>query len=99
MEIDLERQYMLQKIHERSVERIKEYQKTATQEMAEKLGKTYARYWWVQPEITAAMVLNGLDDMMPEIAKTSAKEMMQSGRTPATFTPNYQARYGMSVAV
>lgn len=91
MEIDLKREYELQRTHERALERIKGYASTADKNVAERLGKMYARYWWVQPEITTIVVLNNMDDMMPEIAKSAAKETMASGKTPYTATKTFQA--------
>ena len=82
-----------------SQKRVKQYQEMYDEKMAEALGRAYAQYHWVAPEILIPTVLSGQEKMLPEIAKVSAKETMSTGLTPHMMRENYQNKYVPQVAV
>jgi hypothetical protein len=82
-----------------SQKRIKQYQEMYDEKMADALGRAYAQYHWVAPEILIPMVLSGQEKMLPEVAKVSAKEAMAGGLTPHMMRPQYQDKYVPKVAI
>ena len=82
-----------------SQKRIKQYQEMYDEKMADALGRAYAQYHWVHPEILIPMVLSGQEKMLPEAAKVSAKEAMASGLTPHMMRDVYQDKYVPKVAI
>ena len=85
--------------YKESRKRIKQYQEMYDEKMAEALGRAFAQYHWVSPEILIPTVLSGQEKMLPEIAKVSAKETMSTGLTPHMMRENYQKKYVPQVAV
>lgn len=85
--------------YKESQKRIKQYQEMYDEKMAEALGRAFAQYHWVSPEILIPTVLSGQEKMLPEIAKVSAKEVMSIGLTPHMMRENYQKKYVPQVAI
>jgi hypothetical protein len=85
--------------YDESQKRIKQYQEMYDEKMAEALGKAFAQYHWVTPQILIPTVLSGQEKMLPEIAKVSAKESMSIGLTPAMMRQNYQKKYVPQAAI
>ena len=79
---DLKRNKIEVDTYKESQKRIKQYQEMYDEKMAEALGRAFAQYHWVAPEILVPMVLGGQEKMLPEVAKVSAKELMSTGLTP-----------------
>jgi hypothetical protein len=64
-------------------ERINTYKTMYTQETAQKLIDMATQYHWVNPQITAALVLNGADYLMQDVANHAAEKMADAGLSPA----------------
>jgi hypothetical protein len=62
--------------------RMDQYKKQYGEEYAYRLGNAYAQYPWVNPQITASLVLTDNDDLMPQVAEYAAARMAQTGVTP-----------------
>lgn len=76
--------------YEASIKRIESYKKLYDEKMADKLGRAFAEYSWVAPEVLIPMVLSGQESALPEISKISAKQSMEIGLTPHMLTDQYQ---------
>lgn len=85
--------------YDASQKRIQQYQEMYDEKMAEALGRAYAQYHWVAPEILIPTVLSGQEKMLPKIAEVSAKESMSTGLTPHMMRENYQKKYVPEVAI
>jgi hypothetical protein len=85
--------------YKESQKRIKQYQETYDEKMADALGRAYAQYHWVHPEILVPMVLSGQEKMLPEAAKVAAKESMAGGLTPHMMQTQYQDKYVPKVGI
>lgn len=85
--------------HERKRKRMQQYAEEATKEQADLLGRSYAQYPWVHPEIVASLVLFGNDSLLSEVAKVSAKETMRSGRTIHTARSGFRGKRTIPVTV
>lgn len=64
-------------------ERINTYKSMYTQDTAQKLIDMATQYHWVNPQITAALVLNGADDLMEQVGAHAAEKMADAGMSPA----------------
>lgn len=62
--------------------RMDQYGKQYGEQYAYRLGNAYAQYPWVNPQITASLVLTDNDDLMPQVAEYAAARMAQTGVTP-----------------
>jgi hypothetical protein len=82
-----------------SQKRVKQYQEMYDEKMAESLGRAYAQYHWVAPEILIPIVLSGQESMLREVSKISAKESMSSGLTPHMMRSQYRNKYVPEVAI
>ena len=85
--------------HQRKLERMRKHAEDATKEQSDLLGRSYAQYPWVHPEIVASLVLFGNEALLPEVAKVAAKETMRSGRTIHTARSGYRAKRTMPIVV
>lgn len=64
-------------------ERINTYKTLYTQETAQKLIDAATHYHWVNPQLTAALILNGADYLMQDVATHAAEKMAEAGLSPA----------------
>jgi hypothetical protein len=76
--------------YQASKKRIETYRNLYDEKMANKLGRAFADYSWVAPEILIPMVLSGQEAALPEVAKISARKSMEVGLTPHMLTDKYQ---------
>lgn len=67
---------------------MEQYKKQYGESHAYRLGNAYAQYPWVNPQITASLVLTDNDDLMPKVAEYAAARMAQTGVTPADISLN-----------
>jgi hypothetical protein len=67
--------------HQRKLDRMKQHFESATEEQAEQLGRAYAQYPWVNPEIVTTLVLFGNADLLPNVGEQIARETMRTGNT------------------
>jgi len=67
--------------YRRKLERMKQHFESATEEQADQLGRAYAQYPWVNPEIVATLVLFGNADVLPQVGEQIARETMRTGNT------------------
>ncbi len=63
-------------------ERINTYKSLYSQDTAQKLIDAATYYHWVNPQITAALVLNGADYLMADVAAHAAEKMADVGLSP-----------------
>jgi len=89
MQDDFVQQELLQQQYERKLERMRQHYDDATEDIADALGRNYARYPWVNPEIIATLVLFGDESLIPQVGEQVARETMKSGRTIHTASPTY----------
>jgi hypothetical protein len=73
----------VQRWEESRTQRIETYKTLYSQDTAQKLIDAATHYHWVNPQITAALILNGADYLMPEVANHAAEKMAEAGLTPA----------------
>jgi hypothetical protein len=64
-------------------ERINTYKSLYSQETAQKLIEAATQYHWVNPQLTAALILNGADYLMGDVATHAAEKMAEAGLSPA----------------
>jgi hypothetical protein len=64
-------------------ERINTYKGIYSQDTAQKLIDAATHYHWVNPQLTAALILNGADYLMGEVADVAAEKMAEAGLSPA----------------
>lgn len=64
-------------------ERINTFKTLYSQDTAQKLIDAATHYHWVNPQLTAALILNGADYLMPEVAAVAAEKMAEAGLSPA----------------
>jgi hypothetical protein len=81
MQVDYSQLELLQQQHERKLERMQRHYEEASEDIADALGRNYARYPWVNPEIIATLVLFGDESLIPQVGEQVAQETMRSGRT------------------
>jgi len=60
-------------------ERINTFKSMYTRDTAQRLIDAATQYHWVNPQITAALVLNGADYLLPDVANEAAEKMAQAG--------------------
>ena len=75
--------------HQSQMARMDTYKKMYTEVDSENLGRAFAMYPWVAPEILIPMVLSGQQDALHEVSKVAAKEQMALGFTPRMGTQSY----------
>lgn len=63
-------------------ERINTYKSMYTEETATKLIEAATQYHWVNPQLTAALILNGADYLMQDAATHAAEKMAEVGMSP-----------------
>jgi hypothetical protein len=63
-------------------QRIETYKTMYSQDTAQKLIDAATHYHWVNPQLTAALILNGADYLMPEVADIAAEKMAEAGMAP-----------------
>jgi hypothetical protein len=76
--------------YQASIKRIESYKNLYDEKMADKLGRAFAEYSWVAPEVLIPIVLSGQEAALPEISKISARQSMEIGLTPHMLTDQYQ---------
>lgn len=64
-------------------QRIETYKTLYSQDTAQKLIDAATHYHWVNPQLTAALILNGADYLLPEVATVAAEKMADAGLSPA----------------
>lgn len=64
-------------------ERINTFKTLYTEDTAQKLIDMATQYHWVNPQITAALVLNGAEYLMPDVGTHAAEKMAEAGLSPA----------------
>jgi hypothetical protein len=64
-------------------ERIATYKSMYTQDTAQKLIDAATHYHWVNPQLTASLILNGADYLMKDVADIAAEKMADAGLSPA----------------
>lgn len=64
-------------------QRIETYKSLYTEDTAQKLIDAATHYHWVNPQLTAALVLNGADYLMQDVATHAAEKMAEVGISPA----------------
>lgn len=68
-------------------ERVKNYQLKADPSVADRLGRAYTAYNWVNPGIIAATVLSGNDALLPQIGEVVGKQAWKAGVSPTDSRP------------
>lgn len=63
--------------------RIDNYKTLYTEDTAQRLIDAATHYHWVNPQLTAALVLNGADYLMPDVASHAAEKMAEAGLSPS----------------
>lgn len=63
--------------------RIANFKTLYTEDTAQRLIDAATHYHWVNPQLTAALVLNGADYLMPDVAAHAAEKMAEAGLSPA----------------
>lgn len=64
-------------------ERINTYKSMYSVDTAQKLIDAATQYHWVNPQLTAALVLNGADYLLSDVATHAAEKMADAGLSPA----------------
>lgn len=64
-------------------ERINTYKILYTEDTAQKLIDAATQYHWVNPQLTASLILNGADYLMADVANHAAEKMAENGMSPA----------------
>jgi hypothetical protein len=64
-------------------ERINTYKSMYTIDTAQKLIDAATQYHWVNPQLTAALVLNGAEYLLQDVGEHAAEKMAESGLSPA----------------
>ena len=64
-------------------ERINTYKQMYTQDHAQRLIDAATQYHWVNPQLTAAIILNNADYLMEDVAVHAAEKMAEAGLSPA----------------
>lgn len=72
-------------------ERIATYKTLYSEETAQKLIDAATHYHWVNPQLTAALILNGADYLMQDVAAHAAEKMAEAGLSPADRWRNQRA--------
>lgn len=67
---------------EARTQRIETYKTLYTQDTAQKLIDAATQYHWVNPQLTAALILNGADYLMQDAATHAAEQMAKAGMSP-----------------
>lgn len=80
---------------EARAERINTYKSLYSQDTAQKLIDAATHYHWVNPQLTAALILNGADYLMPEVADHAAEQMAQAGLSPSDRWRNQRLKNAM----
>jgi len=71
------------------LERRTRYTEMYTVDHADRLGKAYAAYPWVDAEILASIVLNDADDILPEVGRVVAERMAKMNVAPSKNMRRY----------
>jgi hypothetical protein len=69
-------------------ERIETYKTLYNEDTAQRLIDAATQYHWVNPQLTASLILNGADYLMPEVGAHAAEKMAEVGLSPADRVRN-----------
>ena len=64
-------------------ERMNGFKQMYSRDTAQELIDMATQYHWVNPQITAALVLNGAGYLMPQVGIHAAEKMAEAGLDPA----------------
>lgn len=71
------------------LQRHQRYSQMYTADHADRLGKAFIAYSWVNPEILASLVLNDADDLLPEVGRIVGEQLAKSRIAPAKEMNRY----------
>lgn len=74
---------------EAQVQRKQRYTQMYTVDHADRLGKAYAAYPWVDAQILASLVLNDADSILPEVGRIVAERSAKMNVAPAQGVRRY----------